>query len=102
MTIRILTLVAAALAAGIAMASAQTAPGQDPNHPGTDAQTKPAAPPPQRPAARGPMQPGAMPMQRGGQGMMMGGDMAQMMTMMQMMQMMQGGGMMPMGMAAWR
>ena len=29
------------------------------------------------------MQPGAMPMQPGGQGMMMGGDKAQMMTMMQ-------------------
>ena len=35
-------------------------------------------------------------MQSGGRGMMMGGDMAQMMTMMQMMQ----GGMMPMGMGA--
>ena len=40
------------------------------------------------------MQPGAMPMQPGGQGMMMGGDKAQMMTMMQVMQ----GGIMPMGM----
>ena len=97
MTNRTLILAAAALAAGIGIASAQPAPGVDPHHPGTDgnSQTQPATPPsPQRPSARGPMQPGAMPMQPGGQGMM-GGDMAQMMTMMQMMQ---GGGMMPMGM----
>ena len=99
MTTRTLILAAAALAAGIGMASAQPAPGADPHHPGTDstgtAQTKPATPPsPQRPMARVPV-PGAMPMQPGGKGMMMGGDMAQMMTMMQMMQ---GGAMMPMGM----
>jgi hypothetical protein len=87
MTTKTLILAAAALAAGIAIASAQTAPGQDPHHPGTDgggtAQTKPPGPvSPQRTEARGPMQPGAMPMQPGGQGMMMGGDKAQMMTMM--------------------
>jgi hypothetical protein len=97
MTTRTMILAAAALAAGITMARAQPAPAPDPHHPGTDgaAQSKPVAPPsPQRPMARGPAQPGAMPMQPGGQGMM-GGDMAQMMTMMQMMQ---GGAMMPMGM----
>src|SRR3954462_4358170 len=96
MTIRTLTLSAVAFMAGIAIASGQPAPGQDPHHPdgGTGStQVKPATPPAQRPAARGPMQPG-MPMQPGGQGMMMGGDMAQMMTMMQMMQ----SGMMPMEM----
>jgi hypothetical protein len=100
MTNRTLILAAAALAAGIGIANAQSAPGVDPHHPGADgnSQTQPATPPsPQRPSARGPMQPGVMPMQPGGQGIM-GGDMAQMMTMMQMMQMMQGGGMMPMGM----
>jgi hypothetical protein len=100
MTTRTLLLAVAALAAGIAMASAQPAPGADPHHPETDgtAQSKPAAPrSPQRPMERGPAQPGAMPMQSGGQGMMMGGDMAQMMTMMQMMS---GSAMMPMGMGA--
>jgi hypothetical protein len=100
MAMKTLALAVAALAVGTAVASAQPAQAQDPHHPGTDGagstQTKPVAPPSlQRPAARGPMQPGAMPMQPGGQGMMMGGDMAQMMTMMQMMQ---GSGMMPMGM----
>ena len=96
MNTRTLTLSAVAFAAGIAMASAQPAPGQDPHHPDTGAgaaQAQPVAPTPQRPATRGPMQSG-MPMQPGVQGMMMGGDMAQMMTMMQMMQ----SGMMPMGM----
>jgi hypothetical protein len=86
MTTRTLTLAAATMAAGIAMASAQPAPGQDPHHPGADgagnAQTLPPAP--QRPPTGGPMQPG-------GQGMMMGGDMARMMTMTP-------GGGMPMGM----
>jgi hypothetical protein len=96
MTTRTLTLAAAALAAGITVASAQPAPAQDPHHPGTT-QAQPATPPsPQQPTARRPAQPGGMPMQPGGQGMMMGGDMAQMMSMMQMMQ----GGMMPMGMGA--
>jgi hypothetical protein len=94
MTIRTLTFAAAALAAGIAMASAQPAPGQDPHHPGTT-QAQPATPP--SPTARRPAQPGGMSMQPGGQGMMMGGDMAQMMSVMQMMH---GGGMMPMGMGA--
>jgi hypothetical protein len=96
MITRTLTLSAVAFMAGVAIASAQPAPGQDPHHPGTDpssAQTKPVPTPPQRPAARGPMQSG-MPMQPGGPGMMMGGDMSQMMAMMQMMQ----SGMMPMGM----
>jgi hypothetical protein len=92
MTTETFTLAAAALAAGIAMANAQPASGQDPHHPGTDGAGTSS---PQQPTARGPMQPGAMPMQPGGQGMMMGGDMAQMMTMMRMMQV---GGMMPMGM----
>jgi hypothetical protein len=96
MTIKTLTLAAAALAAGIATSSAQPAPAQDPHHPGTT-QAQPATPPsPQQPTARRPAQPGGMPMRPGGQGMMMGGDMAQMMSMMQMMQ----GGMMPMGMGA--
>ena len=94
MTIRTLTFAATALAAGIAVASAQPTPAQDPHPPGTT-QTQPATPPsPQQPTARRPTQPGGMPMQSGGQGMMRGGDMAQMMPMMQMMQ----GGIMPMGM----
>jgi hypothetical protein len=96
MTTRTLTLVAAALTAGITVASAQPAPAQDSHHPGTT-QAQPATPPsPRQPTARRPAQPGGMPMRPGGQGMMMGGDMAQMMSMMQMMQ----GGMMPMGMGA--
>jgi len=84
MTTRTLTLSAVALVAGIGVASAQTAPGPDPHHPGTDAapsQTKPV--PTQRPAARGSIQSG-MPMQPGTTGTM-GGDTAQMMAMMQMM-----------------
>jgi hypothetical protein len=95
MTTRTFVLAASALAASIAVAGAQPAPGQDPHHPATGGatQTQPETPSPQQPAARGPAQPGAMPMQPGGQGMM-GGDMGRMMTMMQMMQ----GGMMPMGM----
>lgn len=79
---RMPTLSAIAFVAGIAIASAQTAPDHETHHPGTDAgstQAKPMVPPPQRPTARGPMQ-------QGGPGTMMGGDMAQMMTMMQMMQ----------------
>ncbi len=100
MAMKTLTLGVAALAVGIAVASAQPVQTQDPHHPGTDGagstQTKPVASPSlQQPAARSPMQPGAMPMQPGGQAMMMGGDMAQMMTMMQMMR---ASGMMPMGM----
>ena len=98
-----LAFAAAALAAGVSLASAQTTQNPDPHHPDTAgagaAQAQPSAPPStQRPMAGGPAQPGAMPMQPGampgGQGMMMGGDMAQMMAMMQMMR----GGMMPMGM----
>src|SRR5690348_3608314 len=59
MTTRTLTLSAVAFVAGIGVASAQTAPGPDPHHPGTDAapsQTKPV--PTQRPAARGSIQSG--------------------------------------------
>jgi LTXXQ motif family protein len=105
-----LALAAAALAAGVSLASAQTTQNADPHHPGTTGaavtQAQPSAPPSsQPPVARGPAQPGAMPMQPdtmpmqpgalpGGQSMMMGGDMAQMMAMMQMMC----GGMMTMGM----
>jgi hypothetical protein len=99
MTTKTFTLAAAALAAGIAIASAQPAPGQDPHHPTTgsagDAGTQPATPPSsQRSMPRGPGQTPATPMQPGRQGIMMGGDMAQMMAMMQMMQ----SGMMPMPM----
>lgn len=77
-----LALAGAALAASVTLAVAQTPQDHDAHHPG------PGSPPPmqQRPAMRGPMQPGA--------NGMMGGDMAQMMTMMTMMR----DGMMPMGM----
>jgi hypothetical protein len=104
MTTKILVLAAAALAASVTLASAQTA--QDPHHPGTDAGTTAQAQPPAPPSGmmRGPAQPGAMPMQPGatpsGPNMMMGADMTHMSDMMQMMR----GGMMPMGlgMAAGR
>jgi LTXXQ motif family protein len=97
MTSKTLVLAAAALAASVTLASAQTA--QDPHHPGTDAgttaQSQPSAPP--SGIARGPAQPGVMPMKPGatpgGANMMMGGDTTQMTDTMQMMR----GGMMPMG-----
>ena len=78
------TLAAAALAGGINLAVAQAAQDQDPHHPGPPTmQTNPPATGKHAPA-RGP-------------GMMMGGDMSQMMTMMNMMSSMRDD-MMPMGM----
>jgi hypothetical protein len=83
MTTKTLVLAAAALAASVTLASAQTAQDHEAHHPGTDAgttaQTQPPAPP--SGMARGP-------------NMMMGGDMTQMSDMMQMMR----GARMPMGM----
>ena len=73
-----LTLVAIALAATVSIASAQTPQDHEAHHPANQAAQ------PQRPMVRGP-------------GMMMGGDMSEMMGMMQMTRMMQGGTM-PMGM----
>ena len=87
-----LTLAAIALAASVSIASAQTAQDHEAHHPADQAAQ------PQRPTVRGPARPGPMPMRPdGGPGMMMGGDMSEMMGMMQMMRMMQGGTM-PMGM----
>jgi hypothetical protein len=102
MTMTHVVFTAAAMVASVTLASAQTAPANDPHHPGAagaaPAQTQPSPPARQHPVAGGAGQHGAMPMKPtggpGGQGMMMGGDMAQMMTMMRMMH----GGMMPMGM----
>jgi hypothetical protein len=85
------------LAAGVTLASAQTTQDHDTHHPPDQkAQAQQPTPGP-RGMGRGPGQAG-MPMAPGGpQGMMMGGDMSQMMGMMQMMRMMQDGPM-PMGM----
>lgn len=97
-------LAAGALAASFNLASAQTAQDRDAHHPanpgGAEIQ-RPPMPPGQRPMARGPAQSDGMPMKPGdgpgGHGMMMGGDMMNMMTMMATMEMMRGGTM-PMGM----
>jgi hypothetical protein len=89
-----LVLAAIALAASVTLASAQTTQDHDAHHSADQGATQ-VQPPGQRPMGRGPAQ--AMPMKPnatpGGQGMMMGADMAQM----QMMAMMRDG-MMPMGM----
>lgn len=84
-----LILTAAALVAGVSIASAQPAQDHTSHHP-TDQSTQQTSP---RQMGRGPAAMGP----RGPQGMMMGGNMAQIMVMMQMMQMMQGSTM-PMGM----
>jgi hypothetical protein len=100
MTTKTLVLAAAALAASVTLARAQTAQDHEAHHPGTDAGTTAQAQPPAPPSGmtRGPAQPGTMPMQPGatpgGPNMMMGADMTHMSNMMQMMR----GGMMPMGM----
>jgi hypothetical protein len=86
--IRTSTVTAAAFAAGVTLASAQTTQDHTAHHPG--GQTPAQAQPMQRQA--GPQMP--MQGQAGGMGMM-GGNMAQMMAMMQMMR---GGMMMPMDM----
>jgi hypothetical protein len=89
-----LTLAAIALAASVSIVSAQTPQDHEAHHPADQS----AQSQPQRPMGRGPTRPGTMPMRPdGGPGMMMGGDMSQMMGMMQMLRMMQGGNM-PMGM----
>ena len=83
-----LTASAAALLAGITLASAQTAQSGDPHHP--NAQAEGARPLGARPLGARPMTPSAG--QPGGMGMgnMTGGNMEQMMPMMRMMQMMSG------------
>ncbi len=89
-----LALTAIVLAASVSIASAQTAQDHDTHHP-TDQGTQLQS---QRPMGRGPAQRGLVPMQPGSvPGMMLGGDMSQMMGMMQMMRMMQDGPM-PLGM----
>jgi len=77
-------LAAAALASSINLAAAQTAQDHDSHHPGSPGATQTSPPAAQHAPAPGP-------------GMMMGGDMSQMMKMMNMMSMMRDG-MMPMGM----
>jgi LTXXQ motif family protein len=87
-------LAAAALVASVSFAQAQGTQDHEAHHPMDQGAVQS-----QQPMGRGPGMPqGAMPTKPAGmgngQGMMMGGDMAQMMSMMQMMR----GGMMPMGM----